>query len=31
MEGRGIEGADMNTGEQVFLTKKEMMKAKRVE
>ncbi len=30
IEGRGIEGLDVNTGEQVFLTRKEMMKAKRV-
>jgi nonsense-mediated mRNA decay protein 3 len=31
IEGTGIEGVDMNTGEQVFLSKKELMKAKRVE
>ena len=30
IEGKGIEGVDAETGEQVFLTKKEMMKAKRV-
>ncbi|MEA2075951.1 MAG: NMD3-related protein [Euryarchaeota archaeon] len=29
-EGKGIEGVDMNTGEPVFVSKKEMMKAKRI-
>ncbi|HUV79793.1 MAG TPA: NMD3-related protein [Candidatus Bathyarchaeia archaeon] len=30
VEGKGIEGVDLNTGEPVFVSKKEMMKAKRV-
>lgn len=30
VEGKGIEGRDMNTGESVFLSKKETKKAKRV-
>ena len=28
--GKGIEGVDMNTGEPIFVSKKELMKAKRV-
>ncbi len=30
IEGEGIEGVDMNTGESVFVSKKEMMKAKKI-
>lgn len=30
VEGRGIEGVDIDTGERVFLSKRETMKAKRV-
>lgn len=30
VEGKGIEGVDTNTGELVFVSKKELMKAKRV-